>query len=212
MVDEATPFKPKKAEPPNDAIDMDSLWLDPKLGDGLVDINFHNVPVGKPRDFFRVNPDPAYRRLSEIYTHKVEGQIDEQHFIIAAPMRGLIEEAQPCTIVTVVYRDGSVRLWPLKLPKDGMRDNEAWESARKAAKTSFDKWVKLVWVKRAYMTREAQPGYAPDPDYTKLPSFDELVTLGFGTNGIINNKEHRIYKDLFGAPQKLKDDDDDGLS
>ena len=62
------------------------------------------------------------------------------------------------------------------------------------------------------MTRDAQPGYAPDPDYNKLPAFEELVTLAFGTNGIINNKEHRIYKDLFGAPQKRKSDADDGLS
>ena len=72
---------------------MDSLWLDPKLGDGLVDINFHTIPIGKPKNFFRVNPDPAYRRLTEIYTHKIEGQIDEQHYIIAKPMRGQIEEA-----------------------------------------------------------------------------------------------------------------------
>ena len=56
-------------------------------------------------------------------------------------------------------------------------------------------------------------GYAPDPDYSKLPSFDELVTLAFGANGIIRNKEHRIYKDLFGAPrQSRRGDDDDGLS
>jgi hypothetical protein len=201
-----------KTVPPEDAVDMDSLWLDPKLGDGLVDVRHHDIPVGKPRDFFRVNPDPAYRRLTEIYTHKVEGQIDEQHFIISKPMRGQIEEATPCTLVTVVYRDGSIRLWPLKLPKDGMRDNEAWTSARAAAKTAFTKWVKLVWVRRAYMTRDAQDGYAPDPDYNKLPAFEELVTLAFGTNGIINNKEHRIYKDLFGAPQKRKSDADDGLS
>ena len=28
------------------------------------------------------------------------------------------------------------------------------------------------------MTRDAQPGYAPDPDYSKLPPFNELVRLG----------------------------------
>jgi len=94
MADNPIPLKPKTRAAPDDALDVDSLWLDPALGDGLVDVHFHNIPVGKPRDFFRVHPDPAYRRLSEIYTHKIEGQIDEQNFIISKPMQGAIEEAR----------------------------------------------------------------------------------------------------------------------
>jgi len=197
---------------PKDALDIDSLWLDPALGDGLVDVHYHDIPVGKPRDFFRINPDPAYRRLTEIYVHKVEGQIEEQTYIIAKPMQGVIEEARRCTLVTVVYRDGSPRLWALKLPKDGERDNEAWITARAAAKVAMEKWIKLVWQRRAYMTREAQPGYAPEPDWSKLPSFDELVRLAFGEHGVIRNKNHRIVLDLFGAPSKPASDADDGLS
>jgi len=197
---------------PKDALDIDSLWLDPALGDGLVDVHYHDIPVGKPRDFFRINPDPAYRRLTEIYVHKVEGQIEEQTYIIAKPMQGVIEEARRCTLVTVVYRDGSPRLWALKLPKDGERDNEAWITARAAAKVAMEKWIKLVWQRRAYITREAQPGYAPEPDWSKLPSFDELVRLAFGEHGVIRNKNHRIVLDLFGAPSKRASDADDGLS
>jgi hypothetical protein len=212
VVDNPIPLKPKAAEVPDDAKDLSSLWLDPKLGDGLTEVSHHAIPVGKPRTFFRVNPDPAYRRLTAIYTHKIEGQIDERHYIVDKPMLGLIEEAQPCTLVTVVYRDGSIRLWPLKLPKEGMRDIEAWTSARAAAKTAFDKWVRLLWVKGTYMTRDALEGYAPDPDYSKLPPYDELVTIAFGESGIIRNKDHAIYKDLFGAPSKPKRDNDDGLS
>ena len=211
MADNPILLKLKKP-PPQDALDIDSLWLDPALGDGLVDVHYHDIPVGKPRDFFRINPDPAYRRLTEIYVHKVEGQIEEQTYIIAKPMQGVIEEARRCTLVTVVYRDGSPRLWALKLPKDGERDNEAWITARAAAKVAMEKWIKLVWQRRAYMTREAQPGYAPEPDWSKLPSFDELVRLAFGEHGVIRNKNHRIVLDLFGAPSKPASDADDGLS
>jgi len=208
-------FKRPKLElvpPPGDALDLAELWLDPALGDGLVDVRFHEVPIGKPKTFFRVNPDPAYRQLTEIYVHKVEGQIDEQYFIIAAPMRGRIVEAQRCSLVTVVYRDGSPRLWPLKLPKDGERDNEAWSSARKAARIAMDKWVKLIWQRRAYLTRDALSGYAPDPDWTKLPPFNELVRLAFGEYGIIRDDNHPIARELFGAPSKNPDDDADDLS
>ena len=68
---------------PPDAQDFDSLWLDAGLGDGITDVHFHTVPTGKPRDFFRTHPDAAYRRRTEIYTHKPEGAIDEKHYIIA---------------------------------------------------------------------------------------------------------------------------------
>ena len=78
----------------------------------------------------------------------------------------------------------------------------------------MEKRVKLVWVRRAYLTRDAQPGYAPDPDCSKLPPFDELVKLAAGAHGIISDDKHRIVLDLFGAPPKKNTggDGDDGLS
>jgi hypothetical protein len=197
------------AASPDDASDFDSLWLNPQLGDGITDTHYHTVPVGRPKDFFRLHPDTAYRRRTEIYTHKPEGVIDEQHYIIDEPMRGRIDEAQPCTLVCVIYRDGSPRLWPLKFPKDGARDNDAWISARSGAKAGLHKWVKLLWQRRAFTTREAMPGYAPDPDWSKLPAFNELVKLAFGVHGIIRDTDHPIYRELFGEAPKANGEGDD---
>jgi hypothetical protein len=193
--DNVTPLRPVE-----DAADIESLWLDPMMGDGITDAHYHSVPVGKPKDYFRVATDPAYRRRTELYVHKQEGVIDVHNYIVAPNMRGLIEEALPVTLVTCVYRDGTPRLWPIKFPKDGMNDNAAWISARSAAKTGMEKWVKLMWVRGVYMTRDAQPGYAPDLDWTKLPPFNELVRLAFGDHGIIRDTGHPIYRELFGAP------------
>jgi hypothetical protein len=200
--------KEQAPETPDDARDLAELWLDTALGDGIIDVKIHSVPVGKPRDFFRTHPDKAYRRRTELYTHKPEGSIDEQNYIIAPAMRGKIEEARPCTLVTVIYRDGSPRLWPIKFPKDGEKDNDAWISARATAKAGIEQWVKPIWVRKAYQMREAMPGYAPDPDWTKLPTFDELVRLAFGAHGVIRDTSHRVYRDLFGdRPGPERDDD-----
>ena len=185
---------------PPDAQDFSSLFLDPALGDGIADTHYYSIPVGKPRDFFRTHPDAAYRRRAEIYLHKPENAIDEQHYIVDAPMQGCIAEARLCTLVTVIYRDGSPRIWPIKFPRDGERDNDAWATARAAAREGLMNWTKLVWVRHAYQTRDAKPGYAPEPDWTKLPSYDELIKLAFGEHGIIRDTEHPIYRELFGLP------------
>jgi hypothetical protein len=68
MADKPIPLKPI----PPDATDFESLWVNPGLGDGIVTATFHNVPVDKPKTFFRTHPDPAYRRRTEVYTHKIE--------------------------------------------------------------------------------------------------------------------------------------------
>jgi hypothetical protein len=196
---------------PKDALDFSSLWKGPELGDGITTGGYHSIPVGKPKDFFRTHPDQAYRRRTEIYVHKPEGAIDEQTYIVAPAMQGRIAEAQPCTLVTVVYRDGSVRIWPVKLPRDGDKDNEAWASARAAVKLGLTQWTKIVWQRRAYVTRAATPGYAPDPDFSKLPTFDELATLAFGEHGVIRDVSHPIYRELFGMPTEKAVDDDDSI-
>jgi hypothetical protein len=214
MSDEAKKPRLRAVETPSDGSDLDSLWLDSSLGDGITDVHYHEIPVGKPKDFFRTHPDKRFRRRTEIYTHKPEGAVEETHYLVDKPMRGRIDEAQLCTLAVVIYRDGSPRLWPLKLPKDGDRDLDAWKSARNAAGEGLEHWVKLVWKRRAYLTRKAQPGYAPDPDWSKLPSFDDMVRCAFGEHGIIRDTDHPIYRELFGseprsATEEESESDDD---
>ena len=52
----------------------------------------------------------------------------------------------------------------------------------------------------AIIVVQTNSGYAPDPDYSKLPPFDELVRLAFGEHGVIRDRNHPIYRELFGAP------------
>jgi hypothetical protein len=133
-------------------------------------------------------------------------------------VRGRITEARTCVIVPCVYRDGSPRLWPLMFPRPGEKDIPAWTSARRAVRVATDKWVKLVSVGRSYLTRDALPGYAPDPDWSKLPSYNDMVKLAVGVHGIIRDTNHPIYRELMGAPPTAddggdigSDGDDDGL-
>jgi hypothetical protein len=183
------------------------LFLDPGLGDGITDCCHHTVPIGRPRDFFRAHPDQAYRRRAEIYVHKPEGQIDAQTYIIGPNMRGKILEARPCTLITTVDRFGAPRIYPVPLPREGERDNDAWISARAIVRTAMKYWVRMIWDKRAYVECKARPGYAPDPDLSKLPLFNELVRMAAGAHGMLYGEAHPIYRDLFGIPDEGAADD-----
>jgi len=193
---------------PADAVDIASLWLSTGVGDPLTEERVHHIPVGKPRDFFRTHPDRNYRKPAEIYVHKSENVIGEQFYLIAKALQGRIEEARPCVLACVVDRAGNPRLWPIMSPREGEKDNPAWESARVIARQAMDNWTKLVWAKGAYISRIADAGYAPEPDFSRLPSFDDLVRTAFGVNGIIATEEHPIYRDLFGRTAAAPEEDD----
>jgi hypothetical protein len=198
-----------------DASDYADLWIETSTGDGILNQERDRIPVGKPKDFFRVHPDQGYRRRTEIYVHKTEGQVEEQHYIIAPRLRGRIVEAREATLVAVVYRDGTPRIWPVMMPKNG-RDNDAWSSARAAAKEAMSKWIKLVWQGRSYTWITAEQGYAPEPQWEKLPPWDKLVDLGYGKDGVMRSTDHPLFRALTGASQDIdassdQDDADDTI-
>jgi hypothetical protein len=212
MSDETAKPKPKLeiVSPPSDALDLSDLWLDTNLGDPLTSTYQHSIPVGKPKDFFRVHPDRSMRRHVEIYVHKPEEAVEEQHFIVNKSMQGRLLEARPAILVVCIYRDGSLRVWPLRLAKEGEKDNDAWKSARNAARKAMSTWIRIVWARRAYEIREAHPGYAPDPDLKVIPPFEQLVMKAYGSQGIISDPDHFMVRELMGAPPQSRAGSEDG--
>jgi hypothetical protein len=195
---------------PKDTDDIERLFLDDKLGDSLTTTTWHSIAVGKPKDFFRVHPDRGYRRRLEMLILKKEDQVEQEYYVIDPAMKGRLAKARPCLLLTCIYRNGEPRLWPIPEPREGEKDNRAWISARAAARVALQKWTSLVWVGRAYKTQDAQPGYAPEPDWSKLPDYFALVNTGLGGFGIIRDEEHAVFRDQAGyAPTADGADGDD---
>ena len=209
----AKPEATRAYKPPVDAMDLRGLVVPDSGDDPLTKTTIHHVPVDKPKTFFRVHPDPAYRKKFFVYKLKLEGVVGEQHFIVADSMRVLVDEARLCILATCVYRDRSIRLWPLWLPEEGERDMVAWSTARSAARESIDWWTKIKWQgANGYKSTPAQPGYAPEPDWLKVPPYDVLIGTALGESGIIRDESHPVYRDhILGAAQEKADGDDDDL-
>ena len=60
-----------------------------------------------------------------------------------------------------------------------------------------------------FTTRDARKGYAPDPDWGKLPPFEELMIKAFGEQNIIRTGSHSMYRNLIGD-KPTGDDDGNG--
>ena len=184
---------------PNDALDIEALWLDPALGDGLVDASWHSIPVGKPRDFFRVHPDPSFRRQAQSTPTRSKARSTRRiTFWVRRCAAGWRRRGMCFRYLHLSRRLAAALAGDIAA--QAQKDNTAWSTARAAARVAIDKWVRLVWSKRSYLTRDALPGYAPDPDWGKLPAFNELVKAAFGPHGIIQDTTHPIYRELMGAP------------
>jgi hypothetical protein len=186
-------------ETPADAADIGRLF-EPDLDDPITETQILNIPIGKPKTFFRTHPDKLYRRRTMVYVHQPEGVVEKQHFIVDPVMQNLMaEEARFCNLILTVDRAGSPRFWPIPVPRDGEHDMACWSTAREVARQGIDQWVRPVWMKRAYVAKPAQPGYAPDPDWSKLPSYEDMIRRAVGEAGIIRDEDHAVYKDLCGA-------------
>jgi hypothetical protein len=191
-----------------DADDIKKLRRDPSLGDGITDVHYHDITLGKPRDFFRVNPDTNARGRYEIFASRPKDAMETEYYLLGPAMLGRMADARDYVVVMCIDRDGDPSLWPIGLARDGEKDFVAWTTARAAAKTAMDKWVKLVWAKKKYGTRDAKAGYAPPPDWSKVPALEELLRIAFGEHGIIKDENHPVFRDAEGeAPADQGDGD-----
>ena len=85
------------------------------------------VPVRKPmaQAFVRVRPGSEWRIDTAILEDKSE--LERDRYLVSAAMREeLSSECYAATLFTTITRQGSLFLWPVRLPDVGGRDNDFW--------------------------------------------------------------------------------------
>jgi hypothetical protein len=180
--------------------DLSKLRLDQAYAADAVAVKKQliTVPVRKPKrqEFVRVHPDPAYRLTPAAI---IEVQEDRETYLLTPSMaQALPGEFSTVTLFTTISRQGTLFLWPVKLPNPEGRQLEWHRSAAEAAERAMKKWVRVIanMSLGAYEIYEAG-GDLPEPvwpDYL----FEEILKIAFRDH-IVDRPDHALVQRLRGV-------------
>lgn len=184
---------------PPDPFDPARLRLAPNLTAALgVKKLLTTVPVRKPSKewFVRTHPDEGYR----IQTCVVELKEDSETYLVDPSLWGdLAGEStfSPRLLITTVNRQGTLFLWPIRLPRPDGRHDDWSKSALEAATVAAKGWVRVQanLSLGAYEVFEAT-GSLSDPEWPTQPLGD-LLRIAF-RDRYLDTREHAVLKRLRG--------------
>jgi hypothetical protein len=154
------------------------------------------VPVRKPsnQDFVRTHPSSEYQITTAIIELKEDGEI----FLVAPELRNeLAAEYLPMKLFTAINRQGTLFLWPCKLPRSDGRTNRWSDSCLDGAEQAQTRWLRIS----ADMSVGAYQFYEPidklpDPEWPGY-TFGEILKVAFSSRHI-DSLNHPIVKRLRG--------------
>ncbi|MFO0800496.1 MAG: hypothetical protein U0804_23765 [Gemmataceae bacterium] len=194
------PFKPATQKPPApDPFDPAKLRLTQSMTAALgVKKLLTTVPVKKPVKewFVRSHPDAAYR----LETFVVELKEDGETYLVAPEFWNALAGESTFSarlLVTAINKQGTVFLWPIRLPSPDGRHDDWSKSSMEAANIAMRGWVRVQsnMSLGAYEVYEAS-GNLGDPEWPDLP-LNELLRIAF-KDRYIDSLDHPVLKRLRG--------------
>jgi hypothetical protein len=167
--------------------------------DRLIDVKslLTSVPVGKPTKqmFFQVLPGDKWQLTAALLDWEEDGT---KFFVSPSVYPELPAEFKRVQLRTAVTPQGSVRLWPIRLPNPDGSDNEWFVSAREVAAKAEGSWIRMVANReaRGYDVFQAKGDFG-DPTIPEQ-SFQDLLKLAFAGK-VIDNLDHPVIVKLLGG-------------
>jgi hypothetical protein len=181
--------------PDPDPFDLNNLRLDQSFVETAgVEKLLTTVPVTKPHDqeWFRVHPDPAYRETLAMIHLK-----DDREYFLLTPQiaKALPGEFIMVHLYTVMTRQGTLFLWPIKLPGADEKIGTWYTSAVDAADYAIKHWTKIKWNKKLMAYEKfAAPRCVVNPEWPKL-SYNEILRIAF-RDRFVDKLDHPVIKAL----------------
>ena len=156
------------------------------------------LPVRKPSKewFVRCHPDPSYR----LETYVLELKEDGETYLVAPELWDQLAGEgtfSPRLLVTSINKQGTLFLWPIRLPSPDGRHDDWSRSAMEGTSFASNGWVRIQsnMSLGAYEVFEAT-GSLGDPEWPKSP-FSDLLRIAF-KDRYIDSLDHPVLKRLRG--------------
>jgi hypothetical protein len=154
------------------------------------------VWVQKPsaQDWVRVHPDAAFRDAFAF----IELKEDREHYLVVPSIAAEVAtEVVMKMLYTTINRQGTVFLWPVRLPTPDGRVNEWHRTAQEGAERAMTRWIRI----KANTSLGANeifeaPDSIPDPVWPEH-SFQQLLRIGF-RDRLVQSLDHPVLKRLRG--------------
>jgi hypothetical protein len=198
---EPSSFTSNGAVPPEtgpDPFDPEALRLAPDQAGGLgVKKALLTVPVRRPaREWFiRVHPDPDYRLQTAVIELKEDGEtylVDRSLW----PELGGETTFTSKMLLTTTNRQGTVFLWPVRLPGADGRLDEWSKSALAAAEMALSRWVRVQPDRNLQAYSVVYAEMSDDPVWPDVP-FKDLLRVAF-KDRYIDSLQHQVLRQLRG--------------
>lgn len=192
-----TPGAPSSLAPPG-TLDISALRLGQDFGATLgVKKIFTSIPVRRPdkQTFVRVRPGEGWRLTTPLLEYGVP--TSDSYLIAPQLWSDLSAEIRPVSLCTAITRQGTLFLWPLKLPGPDGRSNDWNDSAMAAAQHCQEAWCRVT-SNRELGAYEIQQALAPlpEPEWPDL-SFQQILDIAF-RGRFIDNPDHPVIRQLRG--------------
>jgi hypothetical protein len=196
VVQSNNPEQPKVEGIP-DPFDLTSLRINPSYLESAKVKRVRPVVTGRPspQDFFRVHPDPSYRTTFGMIELKEDR---EDYLVVPDLVPQLPGEVILKTMYTTINRQGTLRLWSIRVPNADERKSLWWQSGHEAADQATTKWLRIKpnMDVGAYEMLVAE-SEIPEPNWSEIPPFKELLHNAYRLR-VINDLDHAVIKKLRG--------------
>ena len=152
------------------------------------------VPLRKPTKYQFVQVHGTWVFMALVLNMKDDR---EMYVVDPALQDQLTAETTPMMLLPTITRQGSVLIWPIRMPRDDGRHDQWARTELEAANEARKSWVRIVanMDLGGYDVLKAVANL-PDPEWPDI-SFDELLRIAF-RDRLIESPDHPVLRRLRG--------------